>query len=330
MDSAISSNFTRTFTIKPLVRFGHLYFFTFLFFASFIHIQHLLSQTLSIAPYKTIAITEPAQQNKPKYAAISVNTQRDIYLTDIALNRILRLDSTGMLIREVGGFGWSNQQFDRPLDIWAENALDVFVVDYNNHRIQRFDRRLNFVSAIENDSNLDPRLQFGFPVSVAFSRFGEIFIAEQEHNRILQIDANGLPVRSFGDYDWGAGSLEEPVQIAISANEEIFVADAMRKAVVKFDYYGNYLQEIRHDSLTSVDAIAVGSGSLAALDAKKKQVLVFSASGKLLLNPALTTWTSRPPLAENEPDIAIAGKMLYILDSAASEILCFYLRNSSR
>jgi hypothetical protein len=64
-------------------------------------VQQIYSQPLQITPHKKITITEPGQQNKPVYAAISVNAQKDIYLTDIALNRILRINSTGMLIREV-------------------------------------------------------------------------------------------------------------------------------------------------------------------------------------------------------------------------------------
>lgn len=297
---------------------------------SILELVPVYSQSIRITPYKKITITEPAEKNKPRYAAISVNTQKDIYVTDIALNRILRVDSTGTLIREVGGFGWNSEQFDRPLDIWAENALDVFVADYNNHRIQRFDRNLNFVATLVNEPSIEPRLQFGFPVSVTLSRFGEIFIAEQEHNRILQIDANGLPIRSFGDYDWGAGSLEEPVQIAISEKDEIFVADAMRKAVVKFDYYGNYLQEIRHDSLASIDAIAVGVGALFVLDRKQKRILVFTPSGEMAANFTLSPRLSPQVGSENEPDIAIAGKMLYILDSTAGVIHCFHLQFSSR
>ncbi|MFQ5632760.1 MAG: NHL repeat-containing protein, partial [bacterium] len=202
--------------------------------------------------------------------------------------------------------------------------------DYNNHRIQRFDRNLNFVSTLVNDTSRELRLQFGFPVAVAYSRFGEIFIAELEHNRILKFDINGNPVQSFGDYDWGAGSLEEPVQIGISGKDAIFVADAMRKAVIKFDYYGNYLQEFPLDDFTSLDAIAVSSGYLFALDARKQRIFVLTTDGELLTDFLLDSGLPAKDPASNGLDIAIAGKMLYILDGAAGVIQCFHLQKSGR
>ncbi|MDQ7052666.1 MAG: hypothetical protein Q9P14_07185 [candidate division KSB1 bacterium] len=68
----------------------------------------------------------------------------------------------------------------------------------------------------ENDDGLDQRLQFGLPVAVTFSRFGELFVIDGENQRILRFNANGEPEQSFGDWDWGDGRLEEPVAICLN------------------------------------------------------------------------------------------------------------------
>ncbi|MCA9743284.1 MAG: NHL repeat-containing protein [Deferribacteres bacterium] len=287
------------------------------------------AQSLHIIPQKTITIADPANAKMSKYGAISVNTQKEIYITDIALNRVLRLDADGTLLRETGGFGWEAEQFDRPVDIWAQNVLDVLVVDYNNHRIQRFDRNLNFVSVLANDASRDARLQFAYPVAVAFSAFGELFIAEQEHNRILKFDAGGQPVLSFGDYDWGAGSLQEPVDLTISAKNELFVADAGRRAVVKFDYFGNFLQEMRHDAFAYIEGLAVAEGHLFVLNATSlPRLLVLTLTGEPVaefdLNNVLKSKAARAG------NMAIMGKSLYVLDSASSLIHVFEIKRSSK
>lgn len=276
---------------------------------------------------KTITIPSPVQPEQPHYAAIAVNARHDIYLADVALNRILRIDSTGHLLREVGGFGWNPLQFDRPLDIWAGNALDVFVADYNNHRIQRFDRALNFVTTIDNDPARDERLQFGFPVAVTYSRFGELFIVEQEHRRLVKFDGAGRPTASFGDYDWGAGTLREPVALAISPQDEVFVADVARRAVIRFDYYGNFLQEILLDSIAQPIALAAGNSELCLLAGQPLQLLLFDFTGTVIATVHLKT----DPFALHEAtDVAITGSMLYILDGVAGKITSYHLKYSSR
>ncbi len=72
-----------------------------------------------------------------------VNPAGFIYVTDIRTDEITVLDTLGNLILNIGGYGWRQSAFDYPADIYAD-ALKVYVVDKNNHRIQRFDKNLNF------------------------------------------------------------------------------------------------------------------------------------------------------------------------------------------
>jgi hypothetical protein len=102
----------------------------------------------------------------------------------------------------------------------------------------------------------------------------------------------------------------------------------MRRAIVKLDYYGNYLQELRLDSLAGLDGLAVYSGHVLALDAKSRRLFVLTTNGEPVT--ALSLGSSLQAKATNTLDIAIAGKMLYILDGAAGEIHCFHIQNDSR
>ena len=69
------------------------------------------------------------------------------YIVDETKCTVRKVSSKGDVVARIGGPGWDNDRFDQPAGIWARNGLDVFVADYGNHRIQRFDRDLSFVSS---------------------------------------------------------------------------------------------------------------------------------------------------------------------------------------
>ena len=280
------------------------------------------SQPLKIRIWKEIRLQTGQMSDKTRLRAFSVSQRGDFYFADEGLNRIFRTDSLGRMMREVGGFGWENEQFDGPRDIWGENALDVFVADYNNHRIQRYNRKLEFIASYVNDPNRDERLQFGFPVAVTYSNFNELFIAEAENYRILRFDMNGQPTQSFGDYDWGQGSLEQPEAICMGDKDEIFVADGTRQAIVRFDYYGNFLQEITHADMKRPGNLAFGNHFLFAVDDATNRIFVFDNQGEHLVDfhPSFATDSAD---GESRLDIAVANNVLFILNCSSGIIYCY-------
>ncbi len=283
------------------------------------------AQPLTLRLSQTLELSLPQDQPKSKFVRLSVNQQGEVYVLDQGLNRILLFDATGALQREIGGFGWETEQFDRPMDIWAENSLDVFVTDYNNNRIQRFDRKLNFVGVYENDDGLDQRLQFGLPVAVTFSRFGELFVIDGENQRILRFNANGEPEQSFGDWDWGDGRLEEPVAICLNDRDDVLVADTGLRGIMRFDYYGNFLQPIRHDSLTSPVQVVSLRNLTIALDGARNRMFIFDADGRYRVDlapvPTETARASAGPFS-----LAVSRNLLYVLDGHTRKVYCYQLQ----
>ncbi len=196
----------------------------------------------SIYLFKIIDDSLDLKLKQPK--GISVDLSGMIYVADSENNRILKFDKEGKLIKTVGGFGWEKEQFYTPFDIAASSGLDVFVADYNNHRIQRYDKDLNYISSLYSDKNWDDQLQFAYPKSVAVSIHGDLFLIDSENIRILKFNSFGEPELSFGDYAQGKGRLIDPVQIAVSADDKIYVSDRAADRIKVFDYFGNYLTEI--------------------------------------------------------------------------------------
>jgi len=144
-------------------------------------------------------------------------------------------------IREIGGPGWGSEEFDRPSGLWSRNGIDLFIADYGNHRVQRYDRTLTFVSTLYTREDSDPSKRFGYPTDVALSRLGDLFICDSENGRILKVTRSTQVDRSFGGYDAGKGRLFSPRQVEIGARDVLYVLDGDR--IVVFDTFGNYLRE---------------------------------------------------------------------------------------
>lgn len=165
-----------------------------------------------------------------------INPTGFIYATDINTDEITVLDTLGNIVKNIGGYGWRQSAFDNPADIYAD-ALKVYVTDKNNHRIQRFDKNLNFnFQIITRQSDIEEE-RFGYPLSAVMSNQGDIFILDSENSRIVKFDIFGNFLQNFGGYDYGNYALQKPVQLAVSMQNNIFVIDGNQ--IIMFDQYGN-------------------------------------------------------------------------------------------
>ena len=163
------------------------------------------------------------------------------YVTDKTSDEVFKLDTLGNKLKDTGGYGWTESTFDQPVDVFA-TPLNVYVSDKNNHRIQRFDKNLNFISQLytRDDPNNDER--FGFPLCCVTSNQGDMYILDSENKRIIKFNTFGQFVQDFGGFDAGAYALSDPKKMAVSPNNDIYVLDD--KKLIIFDQYGNGLRMI--------------------------------------------------------------------------------------
>ncbi|HEX9252018.1 MAG TPA: hypothetical protein VF870_07225, partial [Ignavibacteriaceae bacterium] len=83
-----------------------------------------------------------------------------IYVSDSGSDEIVLLDTLGNVLKTFGGYGWDQNSFDDPADVFAD-PLTIYVADKNNHKIKRFDKNLNFIYALyTRDSDIQEE-QFG-------------------------------------------------------------------------------------------------------------------------------------------------------------------------
>ena len=178
-----------------------------------------------------------------------------IYALDTDGNKLLKISSNGELLNWIGGFGWSDEQFDLPSDIWV-TGLDVFIADQNNHRIQRYDIELNFISSLEGVSEETGKVDFEYPGAVAQSSRGNVYVADPVNGQVLKYSAEGDFLLQFGGLGYGEGRLVEPVSIGLTGDETVIVADRERNLILLFDEFGNYVDSAGEGLFSNILAVA--------------------------------------------------------------------------
>ena len=216
---------------------------------------------------QTSRIAAQTESRTIRGTGLDVDLYGNMYVIDAAQD-ILRLHAPDMsLVREIGGPGWGNDQFDNPSGVWARNGIDVFVADYQNHRVQRFDRHLNFVSSFSTRDSDVPDDRFGYPVDVALSRLGELYICDGENSRIVKVDGLSRVERTFGGFGAGKGRLEKPTRVEIGPKDHVIVLDGPR--VVEFDSFGNFIRELGEGITKTPVGIFADAAGVAVMDSTR-------------------------------------------------------------
>jgi len=167
-----------------------------------------------------------------------------IYVSDSGSDEIILLDTLGNQMNTFGGYGWDENSFDDPADVFAD-PLSIYVADNNNHKIKRFDKNLNFISSLYRRESEFLQEQFGYPLSCATSNQGDLYFIDSENKRIMKFDIFGNFIMNFGGFDAGKYQLTSPKQLAISSWNYIFVIDG--SDIVIFDNFGNGTNRISID-----------------------------------------------------------------------------------
>ena len=185
-------------------------------------------ETNSLIFIKSIGLFQSA-------SSFDIDLNGNFYVSDIEENNIVKLDSLGNEIVSIGGYGWSESSFDRPVSI-ITNTLSVYVADENNDRVQRFDKDLNFLSLYSGSSE-NSAVEFAYPISVEISNIGDLYILESDNNRILKFNLTGEFLTELGGNDAGSFALSNPIDFSIDRRNDVYVLD--ESSIKVFDQFGN-------------------------------------------------------------------------------------------
>ena len=138
--------------------------------------------------------------------------------------RVLKFDQTGKFIKSWGGKGKAPGQFEVAHGIAIDAQGLLWVTDRENQRIQIFDADGAFVRE---------QKYAGLPCSLDIGR-QYIYMVNGFAGQILQLDLSGKVLAATGKAGTGPGEFGEAHFIAVSPKGELYVADSVNSALLKF------------------------------------------------------------------------------------------------
>jgi len=216
-------------------------------------------------------------------SALDISDDGRLFICDTGNQRLQIFDLMGRFRINVGGFGWDVRKFDQPLDVWARSTINIYVADYNNQRVQRFDKDMNFIGAKTSIPAGHEDFQFLQVLSVAYSTQGDLFILEAGENKVIKFNNQDQGDAVFGFYDSGYGELTTPIQLELSTDHRVIVSDAEAEALCVYDYFGSFLFRIEHPDFQYPNGLALDRNNrIYVADPENKSIFEFTPTGKFL------------------------------------------------
>lgn len=244
----------------------------------------------------------------------------NIYLVDAGNNRLVQFAPDLQPVRDFGGYGQQEGLLNRPSYITFDNGLNLWVSDEGNRRVSRYNSQLNLVDELEFYDDEEP-LKFGYPSGLAFTDYGETWVADRNNNRVAIFSNVGRFDRFLGDIGYGGGQLKEPEKIVRLRDGDFVVCDAGNQRLVFYDGYGNYSDEIEFPELEYPSAITEGRKVLWILDSGGGVLLCLSFQGEVLYEVGPTLVGDETALRNPSDVLALPNDRLLISDSGNNRIL---------
>jgi len=202
-------------------------------------------------------------------SGVTVNRIGEILVSDRSANSVYKFSPQFEIISDEGGIGAAPGTFNRPVGLDCDQALNVYVADSGNRRIQVLDRSLYYVGTIDSYFDLnDESSKFSQPEDIRIDREGNFWIADND--RVLKLDPfNELLQELSYDVavDFGIGRVSS---IDISGSDLLAIGDRGNKQVIIATINGNHISDF-----------AAGSPSCVAWDDKGLLWVADDIAGRL-------------------------------------------------
>lgn len=173
-------------------------------------------------------------------------------------------------VQRWGGTGSGSGQLNYPTDIAFDSVGNIYVTEYNNKRVQKFD---------PDGTSLAVWGISGNPHGIAIDRNDNVYVADQSGRKVHKFDSNGALLTS-----WDLSG--NPHGIAVDSNGNVYVPDFSNNQVQKFDSAGNLLTQ--WGSLYPFSVAVDSAGHVYVTQLWKHRIQKFDSDGRFI-----TAWGSK-------------------------------------
>ncbi len=207
-----------------------------------------------------------------------------IWIADGGNNRVSRWASTRINdffhSANFGAFGSEDGQLKSPADVIGDSQGNLWVLDRDNSRIERFGPEGQFLAKFGSAGTGTGQLNY--PSAITLDADGNVLVAES--NRVQKLSPSGEYLAKFGALGSGNGQFLVPSGIAVGVDGTIWVTDANR--VQRFTAAGQFVERVGASGagqITWPEGIAAGpGGEMFVVDPSLDKVKVFDKEGDFL------------------------------------------------
>ena len=211
---------------------------------------------------------------------VAVDSENNIYVTDLGNSRVQKFDDQGNFIGAWGANGRDAGQFGYPSGIAIADD-HVFVVDKKLHKVQKFDTAGNFVTQWGDIGNGNG--EFRSPNGITISEDKFVHVVDTGNSRIQTFTFDGEYVSQFGQSGKRAGNFVSPIDVAVDETGKFFVTDPGNKRINIYEHDGTFEKTIDQ----SVGGLAMypegivfgAENSFYISDQRNNRVIEFNESG---------------------------------------------------
>jgi len=131
-----------------------------------------------------------------------------------------------------GQKGKADGEFDAPIGIAITSKDEIYVTEFRNNRVQKFDADGKFLAKFD----VEPA-----PGGIAVNGKGEIFVAPMMLHKICVYDDAGKLLRTWGKQGTGDGEFDQPGGMALAPDGTLYVADQVNRRIQHFTSEGKVL-----------------------------------------------------------------------------------------
>jgi DNA-binding beta-propeller fold protein YncE len=168
---------------------------------------------------------------------LAVNSKGQLLVTDTGNKRVVVFDADGNYVTQFGGAGANPGEMDEPVGIAVNSADEVYIADTWNQRIQAF-------TPDASGTTYAPKQQWevsawtGNSVEnkpfLAVDKTGNVFVTDPEGYRVLEFNATGTFIRTWGDYGTEPSAFGLASGIAADLDGGVWVSDGGNSRLMHF------------------------------------------------------------------------------------------------